>query len=196
MKRENRESIDLKPRDYDVKGLPERFFSQGELVRLLHLYEQENPKVVVEFGVHRGRNAVAALRNIKSIERYIGVDVAIDYQTQMTVQRNEVPEHAGDLAKDLPQFEVIVRPNGTFDLSPDDLPRCDVVFIDADHSRKGVMNDRALALDILKKGGLIIYHDDNCLDVVEVTQTLNDLCKEGAKMVHVNDTWLTYERIE
>src|SRR5699024_9932926 len=125
----------------------------GELERLLHLYESTSPSVIAEFGVNTGRNAVAAIRNIPSIERYIGVDVPVGYRTHMVVQRNEVPENPGCLAEGLSQFELIVRDNGTFDLTANDFPRCDAVFIDADHSRAGVLNDRILALDIVKPGG-------------------------------------------
>lgn len=190
-----RESIRLRPREYDTAGLPTRYFNPGELERLLHLYESVNPEVVIEFGVNTGRNAVAALRNIASIKRYVGVDVTPDYRTHLQVQRKEIPARPGELALGLPQFELIVRPRGTFELSAADLPQCDAVFIDADHSRLGVLNDRALALQVVRKGGVIIYHDDNCLPVVEVTQTLNDLCEQGAVIQHVADTWLAFERV-
>lgn len=191
----NRESIRLRPREYDTAGLPTRYFNPGELERLLHLYESVNPEVVIEFGVNTGRNAVAALRNIASIRRYVGVDVTPDYRTHLQVQRKEIPARPGELALGLPQFELIVRPRGTFELTAEDLPQCDAVFIDADHSRVGVLNDRALALQVVRKGGVIIYHDDNCLPVVEVTQTLNELGAQGAVIQHVADTWLAFERV-
>lgn len=190
----NRPSVTLSPRGYDVSGLPARFFNPGELERLLHLYESVRPRVVVEFGVHEGRNAVAALRNIDSIQRYIGVDVMPDYKTVMTVQRKEVPNHPGRLVDDQ-RFELIVRPRGTFDLTAADLPLADAVFIDADHSAIGVENDTELARKIVRPGGIIVWHDDNCLPVVEVTQTLNNYCAWGRRIEHVADTWLAYERI-
>lgn len=189
----NRKSVTLNPRQYDTKGLPTRYFHPGELENLLHLYESVAPKTIVEFGVNTGRNAVAALRNIEGLEFYVGVDVTPDYKTIMPVQRKEIPPVPGELALGDPRFSVIVKPRGSFDLSANDLPQCDAVFIDADHSRQGVLNDRALALQIIRKGGVIIYHDDNCLPAVQVTETLNELCKEGADIVHVKDTWLAYE---
>lgn len=152
--------------------------------------------MIVEFGVNTGRNAVAALRNIAGIRKYIGIDVTPDYQTLMPVQRKEIPAVPGELALHDPRFELIVTPNGSFDLTCKDLPKCDAVFIDADHSRKGVLNDRELALQIVKPGGIIIYHDDNCMDAVEVTATLNELCDNGAHITHVTDTWLAYETVD
>jgi len=189
----NRESVRISPRKYKIADLPTRYFNPGELEVLLHLFESVSPKVVVEFGVNTGRNAVAAIRNIPSITRYVGVDVPPTYRTIMPCQRREIPANPGALAAGLAEFELILRPNGTFDLAADDLPECDAVFIDADHSRKGVLNDRALALQIVRPGGIIIYHDDNCLDAVEVTQTLNTLCEGGAEITHVEDTWLSFE---
>jgi predicted O-methyltransferase YrrM len=191
----NRPSISIKPRQYDVAGLPTRYFNPGELQALLHLLESVGPKVIIEFGVNTGRNAVAALRNIAGVEKYVGIDVTSDYQTIMPVQRREIPAKPGELALHDPRFELIVRRNGSFDLAADDLPECDAVFIDADHSRKGVMNDYALAKAKVRKGGIIIFHDDNCMPVVEVTQTLNELCAAGAAIMHVERTWIAFELV-
>jgi predicted O-methyltransferase YrrM len=191
----NRESATLLTRQYDTAGLPARYFNPGELDGLLCLYESVNPRVIIEFGVNTGRNVVAALRNIPSVERYVGIDVTPDYITQMKCQRKEIPAIPGELALDDDRFELIVRPRGSFDLTAGDLPECDAVFIDADHSRDGVLNDYALAKARVREGGIIIFHDDNCLPVVEVTQTLNDLVAAGAKISHVAGTWLAFERV-
>lgn len=189
----NRPSVKLSPRSYDAAGLPTRFFNPGELDALLHLFE--GARVIVEFGCHEGRNAAAALRNLPTVERYVGVDVPVEYVTKMAVQRKEIPAEPGRLAAHDPRFELIVRPRGTFDLAADDLPAADAVFIDADHSREGVENDTALARLIVRPGGIIIWHDDNCLPVVEVTQTLNDYCAAGARIQHVAGTWLAFQRV-
>lgn len=187
-----RESITLSPRQYDASGLPDRYFNPGELDVLLHLFE--GAEVVVEFGVNAGRNPAAALRNIATIRRYVGVDVEQNYRTTLPVQRREIPQHPGELAQDDPRFELIVRPRGTFDLTVQDLPCADAVFIDADHSRAGIENDYALAKSIINPGGIIIFHDDNCRRDVEVTQTLNDFVEAGADIKHVAGTWIAFER--
>lgn len=190
----NRESVRLLPRSYDAKGLPTEYFNQGELDVLLSLMESVNAEVVIEFGVNSGRNPAAVFRNLASVRRYVGVDVAPGYQTVMPVQRREVLRNPGHLVKDDPRFELLVRPNGSFDVEPSDLPGADAIFIDADHSRAGVLNDYALALKVIRPGGIIIFHDDNCRPVVEVTQTLNELCDNGAAIKHVEGTWISYER--
>lgn len=189
----NRQSIKVSPRKYDTKGLPDRFFNPGELDVLLHLMESVGARTVVEFGVNTGRNPAAAFRNLPTVQRYIGIDVTPGYETVMPVQRREVPQRPGELVADDPRFELIVKRRGSFDLTPADLPECDVAFIDADHSTLGVLNDYRLAKAVVRPGGLIIFHDDNCQPVVQVTETLNHLCDAGAQIVHVEGTWLSYE---
>lgn len=192
----NRPSVKLSPRGYDFAGIPTRYFNPGELAALLHLYESIDARVIVEFGVNNGRTPLAAFRNLPNIERYVGVDVTPDYVTNMACQRREIPNVPGELALHDPRFELIVRPRGSFELTTDDLLVCDVAFIDADHSRSGVLNDYALSKELVRPGGLIIFHDDNGLPVVQVTETINDLCASGADIKHVEGTWLAYEVVE
>lgn len=191
----NRPSVTLSPRKYDADGLPTRFFNPGELDALLHMFESVSARTIIEFGCHDGRNAAAALRNLPTVDRYVGVDVPPGYVTKMAVQRKEIPAQPGHLAADDPRFELILRPRGTFDLAADDLPMADAVFIDADHSKEGVENDTLLAMSVVRPGGIVIWHDDNCLPVVEVTQTLNDYCDHGYQITHVAGTWLAFARI-
>lgn len=195
----NRPSIKYQPsRQYDLAGIPTRYFNKGEIEALLSLIESVNAESVIEFGVNNGRTPMAVLRNIQTIGLYVGIDVEPGYQTLMPVQRREIPLIPGELALDDDRFELITSKNGSFDLKADEgllagYPKFDVAFIDADHSRAGVLNDYNLAQQIVRPGGLIIFHDDNELKVVEVTQTLNELCDQGHKIVHIEGTWLSYE---
>lgn len=184
-----RKCVDISPRKYDLSGLPTRFFMAGELDRLLHLMESVKAEVVVEFGVHEGRNAAAAFRNVETITHYVGVDVTPTARPTLGFQTREIPAHPGRLALDDGRFELIVSPRGTFDLTAKDLPACDVCFIDGDHSRKAVEHDTAIARKIVRPGGLIIWHDDNGLPQVQVTQVLDEM--KG--IIHVNETWISYE---
>lgn len=176
-----------------MSELPSRYVHPGELDVLIHLIRDVQAHTVVEFGCNNGRTAAAVLRNVSSVERYLGVDVHAGYSFACKVQAKEVPAVAGELAIGDSRFELLLRDRGTFDLSGDDLPACDVVFIDGDHSRAAVLNDRALALAIVRPGGLIVYHDDNGLDVVDVSKVLDSLADEGAEIVHVRGSWLAYE---
>lgn len=163
---------------------------------LIHLIRSVEARTVVEFGCNNGRTAAAVLRNVPDIERYVGIDVLPGYSFACKVQAQEIPAKAGELAAGDVRFELVVRQRGSFDLGAADLPACDVVFIDGDHSRAAVMNDRALAKAIVRPGGLIIYHDDNGLEVVDVSSVLDSLADEGADIVHVAGTWLAYERVQ
>lgn len=98
---------------YDVTGLPTEFFNPGELEVFLDLIAERKPKIVVEFGVNRGRNAAAVLRNFPFVERYIGIDVTPDYVPAMRCQRGEVPKRPGELAAGDARFELIVKPRGS-----------------------------------------------------------------------------------
>lgn len=187
-----RPTIKLTPAKADLTGLTDRFFNAGELDALIHLVASVHPKTVIEFGCHEGRAAAAILRNVPGIEAYVGIDVVPGYVTIKECQRKEVPDNPGRLAQTDTRFRLILRPGGSFDLRPSDLPPCDAVFIDADHSRAGVRNDYALAKEVIRPGGIIIFHDDNKLPVVEVSETLDELYTEGVSVVHVEGTWLAF----
>ena len=174
---------------------PPRYFNAGELDRLTALVASVNPRTVVEFGCNEGRAAATLLLNVASIAEYVGIDVLPGYVTQRECQRNEVPADPGKFARADPRFRLILRVRGAFDLTPDDLPLANACFIDADHSRIGVLNDYRLAKAITQPGGIIIFHDDNGLGVVQVSETLDELAAAGAEILHVAQTWLAFEKI-
>ena len=126
---------------------------------------------------------------------YVGIDVLPGYVTLRECQRKEVPADPGMFAKHDPRFRLILRDRGSFDLLVDDLPACDACFIDADHSRAGVINDYALAKAVTRPGGIIIFHDDNGLPAVEVSETLDELHADGDPIEHIAGTWIAYRRI-
>ena len=174
---------------------PPRFFNPGELDILVELIRRVSPKVIVEFGCNEGRASATILKNVEGIYKYVGIDVLPGYVTQKECQRKEVPTEPGKYVLDDPRFLLMVRERGSFDLFAEDLPQMDVAFIDADHSRVGVLNDYKLAKARVRPGGIIIFHDDNGLPVVEVTETLDMLAARGAPIQHVENTWIAFEEI-
>lgn len=169
---------------------------EGELDVLIHLINSVKARCVVEFGTNTGRTAAAILRNVPTVEKYVGVDVPRGYVTAKQVQRNEVPKRPGALALNDKRFSLELRDRGSLDLSPADLPKCDAVFIDGDHGREAVLNDYALAKAIVRPGGIIVFHDDNGLRTVDVSDVLDDLCASGADIQHVAGTWLAFELVK
>jgi len=165
-----------------------QYMQPGEQEVLLALVFAANPRTMVEIGVNEGLTAQAVLREIDSIEHYIGIDVATDYQFEIPAQQIERPEVAGLLVMDDPRFEFVLY--GDVARMPTE---ADVVFIDGDHGRHAVFEDSLWAGGVVKPGGLIIWHDYGN-PTVEVTQVLDELWLEGRRIVHVEDTWLAFER--
>lgn len=178
-----------------MSGLPDKYVHPGELDVLIELFRSVGARRIAEFGCNNGRTAAAVLRNLPSVERYIGVDVPAGYSFACKVQARETPAIPGEYALDDPRFELKLRPLGTFDLTPEDFPECDLVFIDGDHSEAAVRHDRDLAMRIVRPGGLVVYHDDNGLSVVDVSRVLDVLHDGGADIRHVAGTWLAVERV-
>lgn len=185
----------IKPARISWEGLTKRFMNPGELETLVALVASVKPEVVIEFGVNEGRTAKSLLREIPSIRSYIGVDVLPGYVTAKAVQRKEVPLRAGHMVEHDPRVTLHVTKRGSFDLSPKDLPEADVVFIDGDHSRAGVVQDTTLARCTVRKGGLIIWHDYHNLGKVDVREVLHEFRDEGAQIIHAEGTWLAFERV-
>lgn len=152
-----------------------------------------SPDTVIEFGCNEGRTARALIENVPTIRRYVGVDVPPGYAFAKPVQKNEIPVRPGHLAAHLEAFELIVRPRGSFDLTPHNLPAADAVFIDGDHGRQAVLHDTALARAVVRTGGLIVWHDYHDLGTVDVREVLDEFHAAGAPIRHAAGTWIAFE---
>jgi predicted O-methyltransferase YrrM len=186
-------SLNIQPIDWT--GLDRRFLNPGELEVLVALVRSVNAKGVLEIGCNTGRTAKALLDNVPSIERYQGIDVKQGYIPSKAVQRHEVPRDPGHMAMHNPRFELLLSERGSFDLMPDDLLPCDVCFIDGDHGAEAVQHDTDLAHDVVRHGGMIIWHDYHSLATVDVRDVLDALYAGGAPIVHVESTWIAYQKV-
>lgn len=186
-------ALNVQPIDW--AGLPKRFLNTGELEVLVALVRSVNARSVLEIGVNTGRTAKALLHNVPSIEHYQGIDVPIGYEFACKVQSKEVPENPGHYALGDRRFELILRPRGSFELSPAELRRADVVFIDGDHSRAAVEHDTRLANDVVSEGGLVIWHDYHDLGTVDVRDVLHELQAGPMRIEHVEGTWIAFRTV-
>ncbi len=186
------QTVDAHGAVVDLTGVPARFFNPGELEVLVGLIEGHEAKIVIEIGVHEGRNPMVLLSRENAIERYFGIDVPPSYRPSKAVQAKEVPARPGILAQHDPRFELILRPQGSLDLTANDLPTADVVFIDGDHSARAVAHDTLLALQTLRPGGMVIWHDYHDLNTVDVKPVLDLLDGLGMPIRHVRGTWLCF----
>ncbi len=193
MRTTTKEQVGMKPIDW--RGMSRRYMNPDELEVLIALVASVQPKGVLEFGVNVGRTARAILDNVPGIERYEGVDVPMGYVTSKEVQRKEVPAIPGEMVRSDPRFHLLLRDRGSLDLRWEDLAACDTVFIDGDLGRGAVENETVLARTLVRPGGIIVWHDYHDLGTVDVREVLNELAEAGAPLVHVEGTWLVYQRV-
>ncbi|MCI0764732.1 class I SAM-dependent methyltransferase [Bacillus sp. TL12] len=161
---------------------------------LLAFSQNFQPKTVIEIGIHKGFTAKCLLKNCTWIKKYIGIDVPPDFKTPLTIQQHEVPLIAGELVRNEPRVEIIIKPNGSRDIDPADLPTADLIFIDGDHSSKGVLYDTFLAREAIKKGGIICWHDYGNPLVPSVTHIIDYLnSTEGNHICQIEGSMLCFQ---
>jgi len=170
------------------------YLNDGELDVLIALLRSVNPVRVLEIGVNVGHTAAAVLAAMPAIAQYIGVDVPPDYVPSREWQKQEIPSEPGSIISDA-RFQLIVRPKGSFDLTAAELEPCHAVFIDGDHGRTAVLCDSALAHQIVPPGGIIVWHDYNDAEGVDVRSVLDELATQDGGITHVADTWLVFKKI-
>jgi predicted O-methyltransferase YrrM len=168
----------------------------NELETLVALARSIDAEDVVEIGVNEGRTARLMIENVVTIKKYVGVDVLPGYVPACAVQSREVPTDPGHYAAGLDKFSLVLRERGSLDLVRSDLPKCDMVFIDGDHGRAAVTHDTLLARQIVRHGGLIVWHDYHDLGTVDVRDVLHEMQREGHKILNVERTWVAYEFVE
>ncbi|MBY0074708.1 class I SAM-dependent methyltransferase [Priestia aryabhattai] len=169
-------------------------FTGSDVEPLIAFSRTFYPKIIVEIGIQRGATAKCILDNSPWIERYIGIDVPPDYKASLSILQHEVPKIAGECVKQDPRVDIIVKPNGSRDVVPADLPIADLIFIDGDHTAEGVLLDTLLARQIIRKGGIICWHDYGNATVPDVTAVIDDLNKkEGDHICLIENGFLCFE---
>jgi predicted O-methyltransferase YrrM len=168
-----------------------KYLSGTETSILVDLVKSVSPRVMVEFGCNIGITAKRVLENVETLERYIGIDVGPSHVTTLACQASEVPERAGVFAADDPRFFLLTSPS--IRLSPDDLEPCDAVFIDGDHSDEAVTCESYMAEELVRRGGIIVWHDYGN-PAVEVTTALERLALDGWPIKSVEGSWLAFMR--
>ena len=130
--------------------------SWNDLRVLIALVQQRRPRHVLENGVHEGHTAALLLAHGDTIEHYVGIDRAPRDPGRWT------PSEAGKQAEGDRRFQAVVPAGGTRGLLPIEIPGgpFDFIFIDSDHSYRGVAYDTPFAEHALDPaGGMIVWHD-------------------------------------
>ena len=166
-------------------------YERNLLIGLLNLVKAER---VIEIGVQRGQCARLMLDHVPSIKLYLGIDVEPGYRTTLPVQQAEVPDRPGELVLGDSRFHLMIKPNGSLSLCPGELPACDVMLIDGDHSAAAVRHDTALADASVRSGGLILWHDyAPALWSNGVNDVIDGMRAAGRDIRHIPDTWFAME---
>jgi predicted O-methyltransferase YrrM len=168
-----------------------QYLNGNETSILVDLVKSVSPRVMVEFGCNVGITAKRVLENVETLERYIGIDVGPNHVPTLSCQAAEVPERAGAFVADDPRFFLLSSPS--IRLSGDDLEPCDAVFIDGDHSDEAVTHESYMAEELVRRGGIIVWHDYGN-PAVEVTRALERLTADGWPIKSVEGSWLAFMR--
>lgn len=185
-----KESLGIKP--INLGSLPKRYMNDGELDVLAALVNSVEARDIIEIGCNEGRTARVLLDNVPTLQSYTGIDVPKGYHFAKNVQRNEVPTNPGHYAADDRRFRLLLSRRGSFDLTALDLPEADAIFIDGDHSRAAVEHDTTLATSLIRRGGIIIWHDYHDLGTVDVRDVLHGFGHRNIQ--HVADTWIAFQK--
>lgn len=179
-----------------VEHRQRKYLWPGEAEVIAALVASTDPKNVVEIGINDGRTAAMLLSQIPGIKRYIGVDVTTDYQPSLQQQRRELVNQPGRMVPEehRAKLSLMVMPRGSFDAAP--LLQLmgkifDAVFIDGDHGVEAVRHDTALALSIVRPGGVIIWHDYGVVGT-QVASVLKQMPGWGHDVKHVDGTHIAY----
>jgi predicted O-methyltransferase YrrM len=174
-------------------GLHREYQNPGELEILVALARSVEARTMLEIGCRDGRTAKLLLHNVPTLERYVGVDVPPSYQPQHDFQRGEMTQWPGELATSDPRFDLIIHKRGSLDLTAEEMP-CwfDIAYIDGDHGDVAVRHDSMLAREVVRSGGLIVWHDYSNATTVDVKAVLDEFLANGWPLKQIDRTWFAY----
>lgn len=134
-----------------------------ELKRLLQIMVPRKPKVVVEIGVDKGFSLEVWEKAFKP-KLIVGIDVVnrIEY----------LPQGAKFILGDSGALQTVYKVTG--ELKED---RIDFLFIDGNHMEPGIRVDVANYMSLVKKGGVVVFHDVTLRgnDTVQVHKVWDEL---------------------
>ena len=124
-----------------------------DMVYVCGMASAVNAKRIFEFGTYRGQTTCGLATLCKDAQIYT-LNLAPDHDPRYA------PYIGMYIAKspDRDRITQIYHDSRTFDTTPY-RESMDYIFIDGDHSYEGVKNDTEKALQLLKPGGVIVWHD-------------------------------------
>lgn len=154
-----------------------------ELVYICHLVKKLAPHVIFEFGTFTGRTTINMAKNTGVPTQIYTLDIPHE-QADTTILPVDVDDkkyirtawRGTYLAnRDGGHIATLSGDSASFDFSPYE-GKADFIFVDGSHSYEYVLNDSRAALRLLKdQGGMIVWHDYNCIYWEGVTKALDEL---------------------
>ncbi len=169
---------------------------EHELLVLGAIAKQLKPKMVVEFGTFRGGSTLVMASNSASDARVITID--LDPQLRKT--------HEHGTGVGLSDFDVGCLFRGTryerqieqrfansVEFMDNDLiGKADLILVDADHTYEFARRDTEKAMQFLKPGGSIVWHDytwePQNSECAGVTRTVNEFWQANGRCARIAGT--------
>lgn len=165
-----------------------------EVDTLVSLGKAINAKRIFEFGTNLGHTTRILSQNFDEVW-------TLDFYAEMGSYIS--PQQGGELNR-LKDVGMMSRLPNVHQMYGDTLSKetrlllmnmrrsFDLVFVDAGHSLLNVLNDSLLALAMVKRGGLIVWHDfknqDIGQEVIEAVECINEI----KTCWHIEGTWLGF----
>lgn len=178
----------------DIDFLIQRFsagsVSLGDVEVLIHFAKDLD--VVVELGTNIGSTSIllsTVAKKVFTVDVFEKVDLIEDEQQKGVYAKafGNNKHYYSSIMKKLAPFKITVSQCLSHQFAQMFKPESvDMVFIDADHSYKGVKKDYDKWFDRVKTGGYFAFHD--CVDSFPVYQYKKDVLDHDKRISIISDT--------
>jgi cephalosporin hydroxylase len=168
---------------------------EGELQEFLEIYKEMSPKKVAEIGSFFGGTLWFFVKNNPNIETLISIDMPIPPSDERYNQMMECKSKWLEWIPEFTQFQQFigdshdvtlietVQDNNVFN-------DVDMLHIDGDHTYEGVKADFENFKSLVKKGGMIVFHDIAGIpDVAKFWNEIKTIYPEGFREIIHEGGW-------
>lgn len=163
--------------------------SLQELLVICAITKLQRPDSVFEFGTFDGRTTLHLAMNAPTNAKVYTLDIQAGCFEFGGDARYLAPIRVGQCFLDSPyqsRIEAITGDSRGIDLASHS-GAIDLVFVDADHSYRAVLSDSRIAFEMVRPGGVVLWHD--YLMIEDVTRALIEIGKTRP-LVHIAGTTL------
>lgn len=165
-----------------------------DLIALLSLVRQEKAEFVFEFGTWRGRTTLNLAKNIKKTGKVYTLDIPLEKQPALSLAPEDYSYFKWSQKKlyqgTKEEQKIVEILEDSFLFNPEEFKEFfDLVFIDGSHSYEYVKNDTQKGLYMLKRKGVICWHDyEVCGGVTKYLEELSNFlevyCFSGTSLCY------------